>query len=77
MRSGKSNALGKLTVSISLKITEATNDELQLLAADAGLTPAEFVRRLIELRVHGDAHILRLEAERNAVVAGKISDGQQ
>lgn len=75
MRSGKSNPLGSLTQPIpTFKVAEETYEGLRKLAAQAGMSIPEFVRRLIELRVHGASMIESLERQRNAVVLGKVGE---
>lgn len=71
-RSGLTNPLGKMTVSVpAFKVSEETYDGLQALAAKAGVPVAEFVRKLVEVRVHGEDVVARLETERLRVITGK------
>jgi hypothetical protein len=65
-----SRSLGKLTSEIKVRIDDDTRDELDRLAADAGMDLCHFIRVLVLIRVYGRDHIARLEERRLSVVAG-------
>ena len=75
-RTGTSNPFGKLTAEVpKVKIPEATHDELERMAREAGMGVSEFVRELIIMRVHGVEMYSKLHANRMNVVAGMGAEG--
>lgn len=57
---GVSNPFGKIGRPIGqLRLAERTEDGLREIAAVAKMPPLEFVRRLVELRVHGRQQVER------------------
>lgn len=78
-RNGSSSSFGKLTAKIpSINIDDDTNEEALRLARQADMSLSEWVRTLIQVRVHGVDHVARMNEDRLRVVAGigrETSDG--
>jgi hypothetical protein len=71
MRSSTSNALGPLNSKVpGFRVDDATYDGLRKLAAAVQMTVPEFIRRLCEIRVHGQERIAMIEQQRIADVLG-------
>lgn len=75
MARANSRSLGKLTSEFKVRIDDDTRDELDRLAASAGMDLSQFIRELVLIRVYGRRHIERLQERRLAMVAGISDDG--
>lgn len=73
-RGRTSGTLGKLTAEIKARVDDATKDELDRLAFDAGMGLSEFLRELVMIRVYGRDHVARLHRARLSMVAGISPD---
>ena len=73
-RSGTSSPLGKLTAIQRLRLSEPTDQRLREIAASEGVPVGEFLRVLVEVRVHGVEHAQRIAAAQIRRVAG-VDDG--
>lgn len=62
-RSGTSNPLGKL-YPIKVNLAMASHDELHRLASEVGMPVSEYLRVLIEARLHGPDHAAKVAADR-------------
>lgn len=64
-RTGSSNPLGKLDADLpKQRINGETLARLQLQAAEAGMSLAEFVRLVLDCKAFGSEHVASLHAER-------------
>jgi hypothetical protein len=69
-RTRASNAMGKLTAEIKVRVDEVTKEELTRAAFEAGMGESEFIRELIMIRVRGFDYVIRVHKERMHMVAG-------
>lgn len=74
MARARTRSIGKLTSEIKVRIDDDTRDELDRLAADAGIDLSQFLRELVLIRVYGRRHMEKLHERRIAMVAGIDSD---
>lgn len=68
-RAAGTHPLGKLVALPHVRVSDPTRDALQKLAAEAGVPVSEFVRVMVEERVHG-GHVARVAAARQARIVG-------
>lgn len=72
-RTGTSSPLGKLDAELpKQRISSETLGRLQLLAAESGMSLAEFVRLVLDGRAWGAAHVANVHAERVRRVVGNV-----
>ena len=70
-RSGVTSPLGKRTEQIpAIRVSGETKDALEAAARRAGMPLQEFVRELLEIRVHGLGTAMKMYEERLGVVSG-------
>lgn len=70
-RSGQTSPLGKFTAEFpKFKGPEETYEIANLLAREAGLSLAEWVRTLVMVRCHGLDDVVRMHEDRLKIVAG-------
>lgn len=69
-RSAGTHPMGKLIALGNINVAEPTRDGLRRLAADAGVPLSEFVRVLLETRVHGAEHVAIVAGDRIRRIAG-------
>lgn len=73
MRTGNSNPLGKLDAeNPKFRIGSETLARLQLKAAEAGMTLAEYERMVLEANAWGAEHVVMLHADRVRRVVGSV-----
>ena len=58
-RHTETSPFGKLDVPLSLFISESTHDGLIALATSRGETKSEYIRRLLDVHVHGQVKIMQ------------------
>lgn len=73
-RSGTSSPLGKLTAVQKLRLAEPTDAKLREIAAGEGVPVSEFLRVLVEVRVHGVKHAEKIAAAQIRRVAGVVDE---
>lgn len=71
MRCGSEIHVGKLTFQLKTLVDEETGDEITRRANSVHLTPAEYLRSLVMIHVHGIEHIQMLQAQRLELIARK------
>lgn len=70
-RGERSSLFGKRTRDKRTKVSDFTDEKLQELWRSLGYsTEAQFLAELIEIRVHGVAHVEKLQGDRLRAVAG-------
>ena len=69
-RTAGSHPMGKLVPMPNVQLAEPTLAGLRRMAAEAGTPFSEFVRTLLETRVHGTEHVAILAGERIRRIAG-------
>ncbi|MFD1558322.1 CopG family transcriptional regulator [Paraburkholderia silviterrae] len=75
MARGRTGPFGQLTAEVpKIRIDDATKEELERLANEAGLGLSEMIREMLMVRVWGREHVVRLHRQRLAVVAGVPPD---
>lgn len=63
-RSGHTDPAGKLTARIDVPVSEDTEAEIIAMATLAGISKAEWVRRVIEVSLHGELGMARRMQQR-------------
>lgn len=69
-RAGRSNPFGKCSEEIKAPIDEPTKDGLIMLAGLADVPLAEYIRRVLQVHVHGHRTVVRLAASQDSTTAG-------
>jgi len=73
-RSGFTDPLGKLTAELpKVRVPEATLEAVEREARKVGLSTSEWLRHLVQVRVHGVDMLAKIEADRLKAVAGMRS----
>lgn len=68
-RSADSCVAGKCTEQVRTVLPEATYEALHQLAAGSGMALGEYVRTVLLVHVHGQAHVMSLAAQRHNAMA--------
>lgn len=67
-RNGHTDPAGKLTARIDVPVSEDTESGIIAMATLAGISKAEWVRRVVEVALHGELGMARRMQQRGSIV---------